>query len=211
MSGRTERGAKDRYAVHFFAQGSVGLSGAGVRQERTFSMRANGFAFISATPPVDMVTGEMARGDIEARTEASPKALKHCLEAAGTSLDKVAMVRIHAPASTTQSTGSMRRILRSTPRRAVSCGWRRGRWSLISRSNVWRWREGECLEHELTFVEEDISSYGRRLCPIGMTLPDLRSKGRAQKSQRYTLMQAVSVSYTLYASGSIPFEEQGNQ
>jgi reactive intermediate/imine deaminase len=52
--------------------------------------------FISATPPVDMVTGEMVRGDIETQTEASLKALKHCLEAAGTSLDNVVMVRIYA-------------------------------------------------------------------------------------------------------------------
>lgn len=29
------------------------------------AVRANGFVFISATPPVDMVTGEMARGDID--------------------------------------------------------------------------------------------------------------------------------------------------
>nr|WP_232375849.1 RidA family protein [Mesorhizobium comanense] len=48
------------------------------------------------TPPVDMVTGEMVRGDIEVQTEASLKALKHCLEAAGTSLDNVVMVRIYA-------------------------------------------------------------------------------------------------------------------
>ncbi|CDX61050.1 hypothetical protein MPL1032_340005 [Mesorhizobium plurifarium] len=47
---------------------------------------------ISATPPVDMLTGEMVRGDIETQTEASLKALKHCLEAAGTTLDKVVMV-----------------------------------------------------------------------------------------------------------------------
>jgi 2-iminobutanoate/2-iminopropanoate deaminase len=60
------------------------------------AVKANGFVFISATPPVDMVTGEMVRGDIETQTEASLKALKHCLEAAGTSLDNVVMVRIYA-------------------------------------------------------------------------------------------------------------------
>ncbi|MER9351932.1 RidA family protein [Mesorhizobium sp. M0514] len=60
------------------------------------AVRANGFVFISATPPVDMVTGEMVRGDIETQTEASLKALKHCLEAAGTSLENVVMVRIYA-------------------------------------------------------------------------------------------------------------------
>ncbi|ESY99784.1 RidA family protein [Mesorhizobium sp. LNHC209A00] len=60
------------------------------------AVRANGFVFISATPPVDMVTGEMVRGDIETQTDASLKALKHCLEAAGTSLENVVMVRIYA-------------------------------------------------------------------------------------------------------------------
>jgi reactive intermediate/imine deaminase len=60
------------------------------------AVKANGFVFISATPPVDMVTGEMVRGDIETQTDASLKALKHCLEAAGTSLDNVVMVRIYA-------------------------------------------------------------------------------------------------------------------
>ncbi|MER8884609.1 RidA family protein [Mesorhizobium sp. M0816] len=49
-----------------------------------FSARLSVVVFISATPPVDMVTGEMVRGDIETQTEASLKALKHCLEAAGT-------------------------------------------------------------------------------------------------------------------------------
>jgi 2-iminobutanoate/2-iminopropanoate deaminase len=38
------------------------------------AVRANGFVFISATPPVDMETGEMVRGDIETQTEASLKA-----------------------------------------------------------------------------------------------------------------------------------------
>ncbi len=37
-----------------------------------------------------------ASGDIEVQTEASLKALKHCLEAAGTSLENVVMVRIYA-------------------------------------------------------------------------------------------------------------------
>lgn len=59
-------------------------------------MRADSFVFISATPSVDMVTGEMVHGDIETQTDASLKALKHCLEAAGTSLEKVVMVRIYA-------------------------------------------------------------------------------------------------------------------
>nr|WP_244508371.1 Rid family hydrolase [Mesorhizobium sp. LCM 4577] len=76
-----------------------------------------------------MAIGEMVRGDIETQTEASLKALKHCLEAAGTPLDKVVMVRIYAPASITPSTRSTRSILPPTRRRGVSCRWRHGRWS----------------------------------------------------------------------------------
>ncbi|MES0064227.1 RidA family protein [Mesorhizobium sp. M0074] len=76
----------------------------------TTAVRVNGFVFISATPPVDMVTGELVRGDIETQTEASLKALKHCLEAAGTSLDYVVMVRIyartHAPSARARSCGT---------------------------------------------------------------------------------------------------------
>lgn len=45
---------------------------------------------------MNTVTGETVRCDIETRTEASLKALKHCLEAAGTSLENVVMVRIYA-------------------------------------------------------------------------------------------------------------------
>lgn len=58
--------------------------------------KANGFVFVSGTPPFDLVTGKFVRGDIEIQTEACLKALRHCLESAGTSLDKVVMVRIYA-------------------------------------------------------------------------------------------------------------------
>ncbi|UVK46897.1 RidA family protein [Mesorhizobium sp. AR07] len=58
--------------------------------------KAAGLVFVSGTPPLDIVTGRLVKGDIEAQTEASLKALKHCLEAAGTSLDNVVMVRIYA-------------------------------------------------------------------------------------------------------------------
>ncbi|BCG86421.1 enamine deaminase RidA [Mesorhizobium sp. 113-3-9] len=55
-----------------------------------------GLVFVSGTPPLDISTGRLVKGDIEVQTEASLKALKHCLEAAGTSLDNVVMVRIYA-------------------------------------------------------------------------------------------------------------------
>ena len=58
--------------------------------------RANGFVFVSGTPPFNMESGGFVKGDIEVQTEASLLALRHCLESAGTSLDKVVMVRIYA-------------------------------------------------------------------------------------------------------------------
>lgn len=58
--------------------------------------RANGFVFVSGTPPLDIETGKLVRGDIEVQTEASLRAVRHCLEAAGSSLEKVVMVRVYA-------------------------------------------------------------------------------------------------------------------
>ena len=58
--------------------------------------KANGFVFVSGTPPFDLETGKFIRGDIEAQTEASLTAVQRCLESAGTSLDKVVMVRVYA-------------------------------------------------------------------------------------------------------------------
>jgi enamine deaminase RidA (YjgF/YER057c/UK114 family) len=58
--------------------------------------RANGFVFVSATPPVDMRTGKLLRGDIEAQTEASLNTVRHCLAAAGATFEDVVMVRIYA-------------------------------------------------------------------------------------------------------------------
>jgi 2-iminobutanoate/2-iminopropanoate deaminase len=58
--------------------------------------RANGLVFVSGTPPFDVETGALVKGGIEAQTEASLKAVAHCLAAAGSSLDKVVMVRIYA-------------------------------------------------------------------------------------------------------------------
>lgn len=58
--------------------------------------KANGFVFVSGTPPFDLETGKFVRGDIGTQTEASLKAVQRCLESAGTSLDKVVMVRVYA-------------------------------------------------------------------------------------------------------------------
>jgi reactive intermediate/imine deaminase len=58
--------------------------------------KANGTVYVSGTPPLDVTTGQIVRGDIGAQTEASLRAMQHCLVAAGSSLDKVVMVRIYA-------------------------------------------------------------------------------------------------------------------
>jgi 2-iminobutanoate/2-iminopropanoate deaminase len=58
--------------------------------------KANGFVFVSGTPPFDVKTGNLVKGDIQTQTEACLTALQHCLESAGTSMDKVVMVRVYA-------------------------------------------------------------------------------------------------------------------
>lgn len=58
--------------------------------------KANGFVFVSGTPPFDLQTGKIVRGDIAVQTEASLRAVEHCLRAAGASLGDVVMVRIYA-------------------------------------------------------------------------------------------------------------------
>ncbi len=55
-----------------------------------------GLVFVSGTPPLDLATGKLVKGDIEVQTEASLKAMRHCLLAAGSSLENVLMVRIYA-------------------------------------------------------------------------------------------------------------------
>ena len=55
-----------------------------------------GLVFVSGTPPLDIATGALVKGDIEVQTEASLIALKHCLAAAGSSAGNILMVRIYA-------------------------------------------------------------------------------------------------------------------
>ena len=58
--------------------------------------RAGGMVYVSGIPPFDLATGGILPGDIATQTEASLRAVEHCLKAAGSSLDKVVMVRIYA-------------------------------------------------------------------------------------------------------------------
>jgi reactive intermediate/imine deaminase len=59
-------------------------------------VKANGFVFLSGLPGIDLQTGRIVQGGIEAQTEASLAAVKHALEAAGSSLEKVVKVTIYA-------------------------------------------------------------------------------------------------------------------
>ena len=59
-------------------------------------VKANGFVFVSGLPPIDLATGAFAKGDIASQTELSLKAVKHALEAAGSSIEKVCKVTVYA-------------------------------------------------------------------------------------------------------------------
>ena len=59
-------------------------------------VKANGFVFVSGTPPLDLKTGAIVRGDIETQTDLVMQNVKRALEAAGTSLEKVVKVNIYA-------------------------------------------------------------------------------------------------------------------
>ena len=60
------------------------------------AIRANGFVFVSGTPPIDLKKGALVSGDIVTQTEACLVGLKASLEAAGSSLEKVVKVTIYA-------------------------------------------------------------------------------------------------------------------
>lgn len=73
-----------------------GLSDAVARGGVPLSImvRAGDFLFCSGLPPLDPKTGELIRGDIVTQTRAVLEALRHALETAGSSLDKVVKTTI---------------------------------------------------------------------------------------------------------------------
>ena len=60
------------------------------------AVRANGFIFVSGTPPIDPATGHFVRGSIAEQAELCLRNLRHVLESAGSSLDKICMVHVYA-------------------------------------------------------------------------------------------------------------------
>ncbi len=60
------------------------------------AVKAGGFVFVSGIPPIDRETGKLIQGDIAAQTEQVLENVKACLEAAGSSLDKVVKCTVYA-------------------------------------------------------------------------------------------------------------------
>jgi reactive intermediate/imine deaminase len=75
----------------------------GIRKARvplSPAIRANGFVFVSGTPPIDLATGNFIKGDIVRQTKQCLLCLQHVLESAGSSLEKVCKVVIYATDTT---------------------------------------------------------------------------------------------------------------
>ncbi len=60
------------------------------------AIRANGFVFVSGTPPIDVERGGFVKGDITVQVTQCLLNVRYVLEEAGTSLEKICMVRVYA-------------------------------------------------------------------------------------------------------------------
>lgn len=56
---------------------------------------ANGFAYVSGLPPFDPETGDIKPAPFERQVEIVLEQMKHCLEAAGSSLAKVVKCNVY--------------------------------------------------------------------------------------------------------------------
>lgn len=61
----------------------------------TVATRANGFAFISGLPPLDLTTGKMVKGDIVIQLRQAMSNLALALKHAGSSLESTVMLTIY--------------------------------------------------------------------------------------------------------------------
>jgi 2-iminobutanoate/2-iminopropanoate deaminase len=136
----TEVKAMDRTVIEVSGI-SEGIRKAGVPLSP--AVRANGFVFVSGTPPIDLATGNFVKGDIARQTEQCLRCLQHVLESAGSSLAKVCKVVIYATDSTqfARINEVYAGFFRKRRRRAASWRWAAGRWISISRSNASPWRD----------------------------------------------------------------------
>lgn len=57
-------------------------------------IKAGDFLFVSGLPPLDLDTRKLIRGDIAAQTEKVMENIKHALECAGSSMDKVVKANV---------------------------------------------------------------------------------------------------------------------
>lgn len=59
------------------------------------AVKANGFVFVSGMPPMNPANGQIVKGDIAVQTRQCLETVKHVLESAGSSMDKVVSVRVY--------------------------------------------------------------------------------------------------------------------
>src|SRR5262249_15908392 len=97
---------------------------------------ANGFVYLSGLPPFDPESGDVKPQAFERQCELVLQQLKHCLEAAGSSLSQVIKCNVYCvPGAAHFSTFNAVYVSfsRETRRRAFSCSFTRGRDRSTSR------------------------------------------------------------------------------
>ena len=101
---------------------------------------ANGFVYLSGLPPFDPDSGEIKPQPFERQCELVLEQLKHCLEAAGSSLSQVIKCNVYCvPRRTSRpSTPFMTGISRKTRHRASSCSFIRGQGRSTLKWIAWR-------------------------------------------------------------------------